>query len=119
LSTDDLAQFQGGVDALIGMIQWKTGEGRETVETFLAELTGTSATMLGQAAEAARHYAHQTTESLRKSARHAADQVCEGLSEAGCVVRDHPCRTLALCLGAGVLVGLALALRWRCKNSSG
>ena len=38
--TDDDLQIQGGnVDQLVGRIQQKTGEGREAIEKFLAELT--------------------------------------------------------------------------------
>ena len=40
LTDDDLSQFHGEVDSLVGTIQRKTGEGREAIEKYLHELTG-------------------------------------------------------------------------------
>jgi uncharacterized protein YjbJ (UPF0337 family) len=104
LSDCDVAQFRGNVDELIGMIQQKTGEGREAVEGFLQQLSEHATTIYGQAAEATRQYVHQ-----------ASDQVAEGLAGAKCLVRDRPGQSLAVCFGVGLVVGLAIALTWRCK----
>ncbi len=39
LTNDDVLNFDGNVDRLVGLIQRKTGEGREAIERFLDETT--------------------------------------------------------------------------------
>ena len=52
LTDDDLTQFRGQVDSLVGTIQRKTGEGREAIERYLNEVSGSAALTFGEAAEA-------------------------------------------------------------------
>src|SRR5437879_1959695 len=66
LTNDDLQSFDGNVDRLVGLIQRKTGEGRESVERFLDEATSSGATAFDQATENVREYAHQAAESMRQ-----------------------------------------------------
>jgi uncharacterized protein YjbJ (UPF0337 family) len=115
LSDSDVAQFHGNVDELIGTIQRKTGEGREAVERYLQELSENAESVVGQAAATARQYAHQATDYVRDSSQRAADQMSGGIEDVRCLVRDHPGQTLAICFGAGLVVGLVIALSWRCK----
>jgi uncharacterized protein YjbJ (UPF0337 family) len=115
LSDNDVAEFEGNVDELIGMIQQKTGEGREAVEKYLQDLTEGGGAAISQLAETARQYVQGATQSIQGSARHAADQVNQGLAGATCCVREHPAKSLAICFGAGVLAGAALAWLLRAK----
>ena len=108
LTDNDLTHFHGNVDELIGTIQKKTGEGREAIETFLEDAIERKRRngYVGQAAETARQYAHQVSgESARRRQDEAADQVQEGwrVSE---YIRIMPGQALAICLGAGLVVGL-------------
>jgi uncharacterized protein YjbJ (UPF0337 family) len=58
--TDDDLQIQGGnVDQLVGRIQQKTGEGRESIERFLDELTATGSSSVAQTVESVGNYARQ------------------------------------------------------------
>ncbi|MCE5267487.1 MAG: CsbD family protein [Planctomycetaceae bacterium] len=102
LSDSDVAHFRGNVDELIGTIQQKTGEGRNAIESYLQELTGSAGTVMGQAAETARQYAHQATE-----------QYYEGMEGVRSFVRDRPGQALAIGFGTGMLVGLIVALSCR------
>ncbi len=115
LTDSDLAEFHGNVDELVGVIQRKTGEGREVVESFLQDLTAGAATFAGQAAQFAREGVQQAAETLRGSARRAGDQVSQWAEGTGCMVRDRPCRALAISFGVGVLVGLLLTRKCRSK----
>jgi uncharacterized protein YjbJ (UPF0337 family) len=115
LSDNDLAQFQGNVDELVGAIQQKTGEGREAIECFLQELTQGAGAAVSNTVEAARQYVHQATDSVRGSARQAADQVYEGIEGAKYYVRERPAESLAMCFGAGLLAGVLLTLALRAK----
>jgi uncharacterized protein YjbJ (UPF0337 family) len=115
LSESDVSEFRGNVDELIGKIQRKTGAGREAIENYLQNLTENASTMMGQATESARQYMHQATESVRGSARFATDQLQEGFSGAQDMVRERPGQALAICFGAGLLVGLAIAATWHSR----
>ena len=115
LNDDDLAQFQGNVDELIGTIQRKTGEGREAIESYLQELTQGGGDAISRLAEAARQYAQEAAQSIQGSARQAADHVHEGMAGAKSCVHERPCQSLAVCFGVGVLVGAALTFLFRAK----
>jgi uncharacterized protein YjbJ (UPF0337 family) len=109
LTESDLAHFHGNIDELVGVIQQKTGEGREAVEGFLKELTESAGSFAGQAAETARHYAGQASEAIRDTANKAADQWGEGVEGVKCMLHDRPGQTLAICFGLGLLVGLLVS----------
>jgi len=104
LTDDDVARFQGNVDELVGLIERKTGEGREAVERFLQD----AVEGLGTAAETVRKAAHRAVQSVREPACQAAAHVHECISEVKCCVRDRPGKCLAICFGMGVVAGVLL-----------
>jgi len=110
LTDDDLTQAHGEVDKLVGTIQRKTGEGREAVEKYLNELSGTAGTALGQTAETVRQYGQRAVESVQSSTRQAADQIRAGYGEAERFVHDRPAESLAVCFGAGLVTGVLLGV---------
>jgi len=117
LTNDDIASFNGDVDRLIGVIQRKTGEGREAIESFLDEMTAEGSTFVEQAADNLRQYSQQAGERLQKVSDQAADALQEGYDsvrngyqEAEAMVRRRPSEAVAVCFGAGVLTGLLVAL---------
>ena len=101
--TDDDLQIQGGnLDQLVGRIQQKTGEGREAIETFLADLTSRGSSAVTHAAEAAGQYAHQ-----------AVDRARDRYDRAEGVVRHNPAQSVAVVFGIGLLAGLIVGLAVR------
>jgi uncharacterized protein YjbJ (UPF0337 family) len=117
LTNDDVKSFDGNVDQLLGLIQKKTGEGRESVERFLNEVTANGSSSVAHAAETVRDYAHQAGATIQEGARHASDAVHDGLEslshgydEAEEMVRRRPGESAAVCFGAGMLTGLVVAL---------
>ena len=117
LTNDDVKSFDGNLDQLLGLIQRKTGEGRESVERFLNEVTANGTSAVAQAAETVGEYAHQAGTKIQDGARHAAEAVQEGYEslshgyeEAEAIVRRRPGESAAVCFGAGVLTGLVVAL---------
>ncbi len=57
LSDDDLEQCQGNMQQLMGVIQRKTGEARDTIENYLEEIVTESGGDLENASQSAREYA--------------------------------------------------------------
>jgi uncharacterized protein YjbJ (UPF0337 family) len=117
LTNDDLQHFDGNVDRLIGVIQRKTGEGRESIERFLDELAASGSSAVGQATEAVREYAHQAGERIQEGTQRAAESMRQGYDsfreqyeEAEEMVRRRPSEAAAVCFGVGVLTGLVVAL---------
>jgi uncharacterized protein YjbJ (UPF0337 family) len=110
LADEDLSQFHGEVDRLVGTIQRKTGEGREAIENYLNNLSGSAASGFGQAAESVRQYTHRATETVQNTAKQAAGQVRAGYVEAERLVQNRPGESLAFCFGAGLVVGVLLGM---------
>ena len=115
LTDDDVQRFSGNVDQLIGVIQRKTGEGRESIEHFLDQISSQGAGAAGKAGESVRTYAQQATESLQDTSREAAERVRERYQEAENYVRQRPGESLAVTFGAGLVTGLVAGLILRSR----
>ena len=59
LTDSDFPQLRGDADDLVRMIQGKTGEGREAIEQYLQEISGSAASAFGTASAAVRDYSQQ------------------------------------------------------------
>jgi uncharacterized protein YjbJ (UPF0337 family) len=115
LSDDDL-QIQGGnVDQLVGRIQQKTGEGRESIERFLNELTSRGSSAVAQATEAVGNYAHQAGDRLREHYGQLADQARDQYDMAQDMVRHNPTQSVAAAFGIGLVAGLIVGLAIRSR----
>jgi uncharacterized protein YjbJ (UPF0337 family) len=126
LTNDDLQQAKGNTDQLIGLIQRKTGEARNSIEKFLTDLTSGGGSTVGQAAETAREYAQQAMEAVQQRSKQtaeqlqqrystAADSVRHGYEEAETMIRERPAESAAVCFGVGMLVGVILGLTLRSR----
>jgi uncharacterized protein YjbJ (UPF0337 family) len=115
LTDDDLKVTSGNVDQLIGTIQRKTGEARESIEKFLDSLTAEGASGIGRASEAVRTYAHQAAESVQQTSKQAAESVMDSYHDVEDMVRERPAESLAVCFGVGVITGVVLSLLFRSR----
>ena len=115
LTDDDLAIFNGTVEQLVGAIQRKTGEARESIEQFFEQLTSNGAAAINGAGETARAGVQQAADSVQKTCQKAAASVREGYADVEAMVRERPAESLAVCFGAGIVTGVivGLLLRWR------
>jgi len=115
LTDDDLAVFNGTVEQLVGTIQRKTGEARESIEQFFEQITAEGGDALGRASETVRAGVHQAADSVREVSQRAVDSARQGYDDVEDMVRQRPAESLAVCFGAGVITGvvLSLLLRWR------
>jgi uncharacterized protein YjbJ (UPF0337 family) len=113
LTNDDVQNFNGNVDQLVGLIQRKTGEARSSIESYLEELTSNGSSALGQAAESVRHYATQASDRMQQSGKQAQESLRHGYEEAEHMIRERPVESLAVCFGAGVFVGVLMGIMMR------
>lgn len=113
LTDSDLTETFGNMEQVAGVIQRKTGEGREAIEAYLRDVSRNASSAMGAASEKVRDYARQATESLADVQKQAMDQFGASYTEAQRFVREQPGISLALCFGAGVLTGLFIGMSRR------
>jgi len=122
LTNDELQSFSGNVDQLVGTIQRKTGEARNSIEHYLEELSSNGASAFSQASETAREYAQQAASAVQEGSKKAAesmrqgyDSMRQGYEEAEEMIRQRPGESIAVCFGVGMVVGLLLGLSVRSR----
>ncbi len=116
LTDDELRNFDGNVDQLIGRIQRKTGESREAIEHFLSQIADEGSDFLETARERVQEAAGQVADEVRQGYQ----GLREGYAEAGKMVQARPGQSLAVAFGIGLLagVGVTLLLRERTPEST-
>ena len=115
LTEDDVAVFNGNIDQLMGTIQRKTGEARESIEQFFEHLGANGASAASQANETVRAYAQQAAETVQQTSKQAAASMREGYAEVEGMVRKRPAESLAVCFGVGVITGVVVGLLSRSR----
>jgi len=115
LTDDDLQIHGGNIDQLVGRIQQRTGESRESIEKFLTDLTGRGSAVVSQAAEAVSQFAQQAGDRLRDRYGDIADQARDRYDQAQDIVRQNPSQSLAAAFGVGLVAGLIVGLALRSR----
>jgi len=113
LTQDDLQRARGNIDQLVGVIQRKTGEARERIETFLNDATADGAGAVGKVAEAVRGYASQAAESVQDVTSQAGDYVRGGYVQTERMIQQRPMESMAVGFGAGIITGVVIGLMLR------
>ena len=124
LTDDDLSRAEGNVERLVGVIQQKTGRGREEVEQFLdSVVTGSKQTIdrlasnareyVANARDVATDYAGEASDAVRRGYEQVEESVAAGYREAGEMVRRKPVESVAISFGAGLLAGVLVAVMLR------
>ncbi len=115
LTDDDVAKFNGNVEELMGTIQRKTGEARESVEQFFEQLNSDGASAINRASESVRAGAQHVMEAVQETSQQATASAREGYAEVENMVRQRPIESIAVCFAAGVITGVVVSLltRWR------
>lgn len=110
LTDDDLMECNGNVQQLVGTIQRKTGEARDSIEQFFEQLSSGSAAEIQRVGDAVRAGAQQAADSIKESYHDSAASLRKGYAEVEDVVRQRPAKSLLVSFGAGIFTGIALAL---------
>jgi len=108
LSDDDLKWAGGNIDQLIGRIQQRTGESRDSIEKYLDQLTSQGASTVSQAVETVGNYASEVSHRLRDHYGQISDQAQEGYQSARELVVRNPMPWIAAAFGIGVLTGILM-----------
>jgi len=115
LTDDDLQIHGGNIDQLVGRIQQRTGETRESIERYLTDLTSRGASVVAQATEAVSNYTQQAGDRLRERYGDYAQQARERFDDVQDVVRHKPGQSVATAFGIGLVAGLVVGLALRSR----
>lgn len=117
LTDDDLQRVKGNANALVGVIEQKTGASRQAIEEFLDGAIASGASAIGGAMESARQFANKATdvagkatEKVREQYDDMAESVRAGYEEAEDMVRRKPVESVAVAFGAGIVTGVLVGL---------
>ena len=128
LTDDELRNFDGNVESLVGSIQRKTGETRASIEKYLGQLVEETseasdevAGRVRQGVAKAAEVGSRMAEEVGQRVRHGADQVSEtahsaydavgdAYAEAERHVQERPGQAVVLAFGVGVLAGVGISL---------
>jgi len=106
LTDDELSNVEGKFDQLVGLVQQKTGEGRDQIQRTLDELSNQAGGTFSDVSETARQYVDQASEKLRVAAVQVRERGQEYADDAQEMVRRRPAESVAVAFGAGLIVGL-------------
>ena len=110
LTDDELQEVEGNFDQLVGLVQQKTGEGRQKIERALQELSEQAGGAFAHAAETARQYVDQASESFRGAAEQVRERTMESYDQAQDMIRRRPAESIAVAFGTGLLLGIVVGL---------
>jgi uncharacterized protein YjbJ (UPF0337 family) len=106
LTDNDLGEFQGNVDQLVGRIQQRTGAARSSIEDFLGEISANASTMMGRLGSAV----HESAHNIQHAAGQVQHAVADSAANAEDFVRNRPGQAVAIAFGVGVVAGLGIAI---------
>lgn len=115
LTGDELGNFDGNVDQLVGMIQRKTGEARTAIETFLEQATADGSSALAGAVDSARSAANYAAGQVKSTTKHAVENAQKGYEDAQEMVQRRPIESVAVCFASGLVAGVVLGLLMRSR----
>lgn len=115
ITSDELESAKGSVDRVVGLIQRKTGEGREAVLRFIDEATKQGATGVSSAAAMAQEYGEDVAEAVQQAAHSAAKSLRDGYAETERFVQNRPAESMAACFGIGLITGIVACLALRSR----
>jgi uncharacterized protein YjbJ (UPF0337 family) len=111
VNDDELLDFEGDFDQLVGMIHSQTGQSKKEIEQQLNKLNSQLRPMLAQAQE----YMQETRQKAMEMAGQVRDSVAAGHEGAQEMVRQRPVQSLAVVFGTGLVAGLVVGLMLRSR----
>lgn len=118
ITGDDLQRTQGNAEQLVGMLQKKTGQSREQIESFIGDCCQTTSDTMNRLQERASEYAHQAGDAVRENYDYLASGAKQGYDYTLRSMSRRPVESVAIALGAGLLAGLVVGLSMTASSSS-
>jgi ElaB/YqjD/DUF883 family membrane-anchored ribosome-binding protein len=91
---------------LVGVIQRKTGQAREEIESYIRSLGSGASTAFNRVAETATDYASAASERMREGYGYVSSATQDGYKVARQTVKQRPVESIAIAFVAGIAAGL-------------
>jgi uncharacterized protein YjbJ (UPF0337 family) len=105
LTDDDLQQFRGSTNELIGVVQQKTGATRSEIEKFLSDVIGEGEVLSHRVSEAAQRYVGEAGDFAKENYDRYAEATRDLSRQVVHNVRRHPGESIAIAFGVGLVAG--------------
>jgi uncharacterized protein YjbJ (UPF0337 family) len=115
LTDDELQRARGNIEQLVGVIQQRTGETKQSIEKFLQELTENGSSAVQHAAGAVRDMAQHAAESIQGAAAEASKSVQAGMIQGQRMIKRRPIEAVATCFGVGLITGVVVSFMMRSR----
>ena len=110
ITDDELSQVEGDTEQLVGLIQQKTGQGREQIEAFLHETCEQCESSFSHPSGVASSYAESASDSVREGYEQVARRAREGYEHSAETMAQRPMESVVVALGVGLVTGIAIGL---------
>jgi len=110
ITDDELTQWEGDRDHLIGLIQQKAGQTREQAESFVDEVLNDGERSFGTLASRVEDEASRLKENIASGYSQVAERARSGYQETAQTLARHPVESVFTSFGIGLVLGLALGI---------
>lgn len=110
ITDDELNDVNGSVQRLFALVQQKTGQTRQEVESYLSELCEQQGTTFAQFCATMADYAESARESLRDGYSQVSRQMQRGYDSSLEAVSERPVISVGAALAVGLIAGVAIGL---------
>jgi uncharacterized protein YjbJ (UPF0337 family) len=113
---DDLTRVQGNFDQLVGLLERKTGQTRESIEAFIDDVVDGGSSLYQKAKQKSADVVHQASDYVQQGVSQVSRRAEEGVDYARETVRSKPVESLAIVAGLSALAGLAIGFSMACRR---
>lgn len=110
ITGDDLTRVQGNFDQLVGLLERKTGQTKEKIESFLDDCCSTAGTTYKRAAQKGAELYNQAGEVFDDGFHRISEHADQGYRAARDAVAKRPMESVAVVAGLGLLAGIAIGV---------
>jgi uncharacterized protein YjbJ (UPF0337 family) len=110
ITDDEFQQAEGNMEHLVGLIQQKTGQARDSIEHKLDEMLRSFESTGQDSSEQIRTGYNQGAGRSFEGSDDLSERFSEGYERATELVQSHPAESLAVAFGTGLLTGVIAGL---------
>lgn len=115
LGEDELLEFEGNVQELVGFIELRTTDARDEIQDYVNAAIRETEGMTERMQRVAGEYTEQAGEAVSNAYRNMNAGLREGYQRATEELRQRPVSSVAVAFGSGLVAGVLVALALRSR----